>query len=67
MAFIPDFADESAKSVRNERRRQEDKRRMAYRRAIEDYREAQALNAQLRDFPELRGRHDHGVLPQPML
>ena len=53
MAFVPDFAGESAKSVRNERRRQEDKRRMAYRRAIEDYREAQALRAQLGDFPEL--------------
>ncbi len=54
MAFIPNFAGESVKSVRNERRRLDDKRRMAYRRAIEDYREAQALDAQLGDFPELR-------------
>lgn len=54
MAFIPNFAGESVKSVRNERRRLDDKRRMAYRRAIEDYREAQALDAQLVDFPELR-------------
>ncbi|MCO5786987.1 hypothetical protein DHB74_11540 [Pseudomonas sp. G11-1] len=67
MAFVPDFAGESVKSVRNERRRQEDKRRMAYRRAVEDYREAQALNAQLRDFPELMSHHDHGVLPRPTL
>lgn len=54
MAFIPNFTGESVKSVRNERRRLDDKRRMAYRRAIEDYREAQALDAQLGDFPELR-------------
>ena len=54
MAFIPNFTGESVKSVRNERRRLDDKRRMAYRRAIEDYREAQALDAQLVDFPELR-------------
>lgn len=53
MAFIPNFAGESVKSVRNERRRLDDKRRMTYRRAIEDYREAQALDAQLGDFPEL--------------
>lgn len=54
MAFIPNFTGESVKSVRNERRRLDDKRRMAYRRAIEDYRKAQALDAQLGDFPELR-------------
>lgn len=66
MAFIPDFAGESTKSVRNERRRQEDKRRMAYRRAIEDYREAQALQAQLGDFPELLAvRRD--ALARPVL
>lgn len=64
MAFIPEFAGESAKSVRNERRRQEDKRRMAYRRAIEDYREAQALHAQLGDFPELVTAR-RGSLPRP--
>ncbi|PRB82756.1 PA3496 family putative envelope integrity protein [Pseudomonas sp. MYb185] len=67
MAFDPDFAGESVKSVRNERRRQQDKKRMAYRRAIEDYREAQALNTQLRDFPELLGRHGHGTLSRPTL
>ncbi|CEA04630.1 hypothetical protein BN1049_01652 [Pseudomonas saudimassiliensis] len=64
MAFIPEFAGESAKSVRNERRRQEDKRRMAYRRAIEDYREAQALQAQLGDFPEWVTTH-RGSLSRP--
>lgn len=52
MAFIPDSAGESVKNVRNERRRQQDKKRMAYRRAIEDYREEQALRAQVGDFPE---------------
>ena len=66
MAFIPDFAGESAKSVRNERRRQEDKRRMAYRRAIEDYREAQALHARLGDFPELLAA-GQGPLARPAL
>ena len=37
MAFNPDFAGDthSATSERRERRRQEDKKRMAYRRAIE--------------------------------
>lgn len=57
MAFIPDSAGESVKNVRNERRRQQDKKRMAYRRAIEDYREAQALDALLSDFPELMVQH----------
>ena len=53
MALISDFTDGSARSSRDERRRQQDKKRMAYRRAIEDYREAQALQEQLGDFPEL--------------
>lgn len=42
-------------SVRKQRRLEEDKKRMAYRRAIEDYRESQALQAQMSDFPELLG------------
>ena len=53
MAFIPDFAGNSVASVRNEHRRQQDKKRMAYRRAIEDYRETRRLQAQLGDFSEL--------------
>lgn len=66
MAFVPGFSGESAKSVRSERRRQEDKRRMAYRRAIEDFRDAQALNARLGDFPELlAARQD--ALARPVL
>lgn len=55
MAFNPDFASETISSVRREKRRLEDKRRMAFRRAIEDYRESQALHAQLWDYPELHG------------
>lgn len=43
-------------SVRKQRRLEEDKKRMAYRRAIEDYRESQALQAQMSDFPELLGQ-----------
>lgn len=52
MAFVPDVAGESIRSPRQEQRRQQDKKRMAYRRAIEDYREEQALRAQVGDFPE---------------
>ena len=60
MAFDPDFAGDthSASSERRERRRQEDKKRMAYRRAIEAYRESQALQASFSDFPELLGQTD---------
>ena len=36
MAFVPDVAGESVKNARQEQRRQQDKKRMAYRRAIED-------------------------------
>ena len=43
-------------SVRKQRRLEEDKKRMAYRRAIEDYRDSQALQAQMTDFPELLGQ-----------
>ena len=52
MAFVPEVAGESIRSPRQEQRRQQDKKRMAYRRAIEDYREEQALRAQVGDFPE---------------
>ena len=52
MAFVPDVPGESVKNVRQEQRRQQDKKRMAYRRAIEDYREEQALRAQVGDFRE---------------
>ncbi|TVP87637.1 MAG: transcriptional regulator [Pseudomonadaceae bacterium] len=43
-------------NLRKQRRQQEDKKRMAYRRAIEDYRDSQALQAQMTDFPELLGQ-----------
>lgn len=35
------------------RRKLEDQRRMAYRRAIEEHAEQRRLNAQISDFPEL--------------
>ena len=66
MAFVPDVAGESVRSARQEQRRQQDKKRMAYRRAIEDYREAKALQAQLGDFPELMASR-HTSLPRPSL
>lgn len=66
MAFIPNFAGKPTTNVRNERRRQDDKKRMAYRRAIEDYREAQALKAQLGDFPELMATHND-TLARPII
>lgn len=53
MAFEPDFEEDSTSSVRKQRRQNEDRKRMAYRRAIEDYRETQALQQQICDFPEL--------------
>lgn len=42
-------------SVRREHQRQQDKKRMAFRRAIEEYRASQALQAQFCDYPELLG------------
>jgi len=61
MAFDPDYLSDSSSSndVRREKRRQEDKRRMSYRRAIEDYRESQSLQATFCDFPDLLGQTDH--------
>lgn len=57
MAFDPDYrSDTSTSNLRRERRREEDKKRMAYRRAIEDYRDSQALHAQVCDYPELMSR-----------
>lgn len=48
------FADEqSGNSARRARRREQDRQRMAYRRAIEDYRDSQALHAAVCDFPDL--------------
>lgn len=59
MTFDQDNLDDSSSSgssnVRKQRRQQEDKKRMAYRRAIEDYRESKALHALVCDFPDLIG------------
>ena len=41
----------------------QDRQRMAYRRAIEDYRDSQALHAAVCDFPELIDLQ-HGGRPQ---
>ncbi|PAU86955.1 hypothetical protein CK507_12645 [Pseudomonas sp. WN033] len=60
MAFDPDYrSDTSTSNLRRERRREEDKKRMAYRRAIEDYRDSQALHAQVCDYPELMDSSRH--------
>jgi hypothetical protein len=53
MAYDLDSAfddEQSGTSVRRARRREQDKQRMAYRRAIEDYRDSQALHAAVCDF-----------------
>lgn len=52
MAFDHSNFDDTTGSVRKQRRQQEDKKRMAYRRAIEDYRESKALHALVCDFPD---------------
>jgi hypothetical protein len=45
--------DNVTSNPRKEKRREEDKRLMAYRRAIEDYRDSRALHEQVCDFPDL--------------
>ncbi|PCD00602.1 PA3496 family putative envelope integrity protein [Halopseudomonas pelagia] len=55
MTVDQDNLDDSTSNVRKQRRQQEDKKRMAYRRAIEDYRESKALHALVCDFPDLIG------------
>lgn len=60
MAFDSDFEDGST-SVRKQRRQNEDRKRMAYRRAIETYRESQALHAQVCDFPEIAEARRSGI------
>ncbi|WP_022960863.1 PA3496 family putative envelope integrity protein [Halopseudomonas pelagia] len=55
MAFDQDNLDDTIGNVRKQRRQQEDKKRMAYRRAIEDYQESKALHAMVCDFPDLIG------------
>lgn len=55
MAFAQEHQEYSTVSVRKQQRQQEDKKRMAYRRAIEDYRESKALHALVCDFPDLTG------------
>ncbi|HDZ58371.1 MAG TPA: transcriptional regulator [Pseudomonas xinjiangensis] len=56
MAFERDDTSGSPRDPRRDRRREEDKKRMAYRRAIEDYRESQALHHLVADFPEMDDR-----------
>ena len=60
MAFDSDFEDGST-SVRKQRRQNEDRKRMAYRRAIEEYRESQALQAQVCDFPDIGESPRRGI------
>lgn len=49
---LDDFDNKPADNTRKEKRRQEDKRLMAYRRAIEDYRESRALHELVCDYPD---------------
>jgi len=59
----PAFDDEqSSNSARRARRREQDRQRMAYRRAIEDYRDSQALHAAVCDFPDLSDLRQGGPL-----
>ncbi|MBL4835854.1 MAG: hypothetical protein JKY26_18035 [Pseudomonas sp.] len=60
MAFDADFEDGTT-SARKQRRQNEDRKRMAYRRAIEEYRESQALQAQVCDFPEISDARRPGI------
>lgn len=55
MTFQPDNATDSTSSLRRQRRLEQDKKRMAYRRAIEDYRDGQVLHQQVCDFHDLLG------------
>lgn len=52
MTFESDNVDGTVGNLRKQKREQEDKKRMAYRRAIEQYQESKALQAQVCDFPE---------------
>ncbi|UAW98378.1 transcriptional regulator [Halopseudomonas nanhaiensis] len=56
MAYELDTAfddEQGPNNARRARRREQDRQRMAYRRAIEDYRDSQALHAAVCDFPDL--------------
>ncbi len=53
MTRYVDEAQAYANSASKTRRQQEDQRRMAYRRAIEDLTEQRRLQAELADFPDL--------------
>lgn len=59
MTFDQDNLDDASGSLRKQKRQQEDKKRMAYRRAIEDYQESKALHALVCDFPDLTGTAHH--------
>ncbi len=53
MARYVDDSQQYAGAAIKTRRQQEDQRRMAYRRAIEDFAEQRRLQQELADFPEL--------------
>jgi transcription elongation GreA/GreB family factor len=67
MTFNSGLAGKSAKRLREEQRQRQDKRRMAFRRAIEDYREAQALQEQLGEYPEIMLGGQQNSLSRPAL
>ncbi|MEK1939379.1 MAG: transcriptional regulator [Pseudomonas sp.] len=53
MTRYVDDAQAYASSAAKTKRQQEDQRRMAYRRAIEDFTEERRLQLELADFPDL--------------
>ncbi|RJG12801.1 transcriptional regulator [Pseudomonas cavernicola] len=53
MARYVDDSQQYVSTATKTRRQQEDQRRMAYRRAIEDFAEQRRLQQELLDFPEL--------------
>ena len=68
MTFDQDNLDDSTSNLRKQRRQQEDKKRMAYRRAIEEYRESKALHALVQfavgELPALAAQRRPSRLPQ---
>lgn len=61
MSYDPEDSIDSTSNPRREKRRLEDRKRMAYRRAIEDYRESRALHQLVCDYPDLSNLHRSGT------
>lgn len=61
MSYYSEDSIDSTSNLRREKRRNEDRKRMAYRRAIEEYRESQALHQLVCDYPDLSDLHRSGT------